>query len=65
MVKITGFEVHGKCLESTNHMCAPHLVVLDVRFPTSLTGDGTDAMYFITSYAQVTPINVNAQEHRV
>jgi hypothetical protein len=44
MVKITEFRIHGKCQESIPIFCPSHLLV-DVRFPTSLTGDGTDAMY--------------------
>jgi L-fuconate dehydratase len=45
MVKITGFETHGVFLHDLMHLGRCLTVVTDVRFPTSLTGDGTDAMY--------------------
>ena len=48
-ITITHFETHGElallCVHTStaNLPCLPALA--DVRFPTSLTGDGTDAMY--------------------
>lgn len=46
MPKITHFEIHGQYARITYYQ---HVVLImslsDVRFPTSLTGDGTDAMY--------------------
>lgn len=43
MVKITGFNINGTFYAV--RVSETHLkYCLDVRFPTSLTGDGTDAM---------------------
>lgn len=46
MVKITGFETHGSFpLRQLLALFISADGSSDVRFPTSLTGDGTDAMY--------------------
>lgn len=44
-MKVSGFEIHGKFQESRPICEFNPLYVADVRFPTSLTGDGSDAMY--------------------
>lgn len=45
MVNITGYKIRGEpCYSSSPE---PSLIYIDVRFPTSLTGDGTDAMYVL------------------
>ena len=47
MVKISGFETHGNAFDLlTRQSHWRHITTIsDVRFPTSLTGDGSDAMY--------------------
>jgi len=61
MVKVTDFEIHGTvqscCYTSfglrnagiRGFLIANDRAEVDVRFPTSLTGDGTDAMYVPSS----------------
>ena len=48
-IMITHFETHGELALLCVHTSTANLPCLsalaDVRFPTSLTGDGTDAMY--------------------
>jgi hypothetical protein len=46
MVKISSFETHGTPYGvRLAYMMIALTTISDVRFPTSLTGDGTDAMY--------------------
>ena len=45
MATITHYETHGKRFQTSPPWIRTyHSISADVRFPTSLTGDGTDAM---------------------
>jgi L-fuconate dehydratase len=67
MVKISAFEIHGNFQSSlagifklTSHW---HFTI-DVRFPTSLTGDGTDAMYIRHLYTYVLRLTLTMEMYR-
>ena len=61
MVKITGYKTHGKFypIIFIQFFLSDKLYPEDVRFPTSLTGDGTDAMLV----AQCSTERANQYDH--
>ena len=64
MLSITHYRING-----TLYALSPTVVTdmaLDVRFPTSLSGDGTDAMYDITILLSGFHVLIDVlQEHRM
>ena len=52
-VKITHYKIHGRSMQVSLLGLLTTLCTSDVRFPTSLTGDGTDAMYVLQSLKMV------------